>query len=620
MQSAQAMSRTAHVPQSMVMVDMSGTLPGPTDTFLRSRLRGRVVETCQCPLLASPDMTAQPLLLDQVTHLADVTFCVVDLETTGAAESSQITEFGAVKVRGGEVLGEFQTLVNPDIHIPAMITDLTGITDSMLRPAPKLPEVLPQFLQFAHGCVLVAHNARFDVGFLKRACDSLGYRWPQPQVVDTVGLARSVLMRDEVPNCRLATLARHFHAETTPNHRALDDARATVDVLHGLLERVGNLGVHTLTDLVEVSRKVSPARRARRTWAASLPEKPGVYAFVLDSLDSDGPRREVLYVGTSRNIKRRVRTYFTASETRSRIDEMVRVATGVEATVCRTPLEASVLELRLIAAHAPRYNRRSKRPHRLTWLKLTQEAFPRFSLVTRLTADGARYFGPFRQRSTAEDALLALYDACLVRRCGDRLSVRRARPACALAELGRCVAPCELGEGAARYGAIVSAVEDVLDGDIRPVLDAARRRLQRLAYEERYEEADQVHRRVSAFEAAALKYVRVGSLARCPEILAAKLTDHGWEIHGVRHGRLVAAAVCRPGDDPWQVADSAMAVAETVPAPVPPAPAATIEETERIADWFESGGVRIMRIEGSWSWPLHSGRRLVGFDVDDVRP
>ena len=104
-------------------------------------------------------------------------------------------------------------------------------------------------------------------------------------------------------------------------------------MLHGLIERVGNLGVQTIEDLSEFSRRVSPQRRAKRTWAADLPERPGVYLFVAEH-DS---QRHVLYVGKSKNIRTRVRTYFTAAEKRPRIDEMVRLATGVEAVPVRHP-------------------------------------------------------------------------------------------------------------------------------------------------------------------------------------------------------------------------------------------------------------------------------------------
>ena len=263
---------------------------------------------------------------DLGTHLSAVTFCVVDLETTGAAETDKITEIGAVKVRGGEVLGEFQTLVNPTIAIPPLIAVLTGITNAMVAGAPEPAPGAALVLAFAQNTVLVAHNAPFDVGFLRRACEALGYPFPRWPVVDTAALARQILLRDEVPNCRLATLAKHFRAATTPNHRALTDAQATVDVLHGLIERVGNLGVATIEDLREFTRKVSPQRRAKRTWADQAPAKPGVYLFVAEHAD----QRQVLYVGKSTNLRARVRSYFTAAEKRPRMEEMVRVATGVE--------------------------------------------------------------------------------------------------------------------------------------------------------------------------------------------------------------------------------------------------------------------------------------------------
>src|SRR5206468_94566 len=116
----------------------------------------------------------------------EITFVVVDLETTGgAAATDAITEIGAVKVCGGEVLGEFQTLVNPGVAINAFISVLTGITDAMVVEAPSIATALPAFLEFARGSVLVAHNAPFDIGFLKAACDGQLIPWPGFAVVDT---------------------------------------------------------------------------------------------------------------------------------------------------------------------------------------------------------------------------------------------------------------------------------------------------------------------------------------------------------------------------------------------------------------------------------------------------
>ncbi|MSZ76644.1 MAG: endonuclease, partial [Actinobacteria bacterium] len=155
--------------------------------------------------------------------LREVTFCVVDLETTGgsAAGGSMITEIGAVKVRGGEVLGEFQTLVNPRTEIPPFIAVLTGISNRMVADAPSIESALPSFLEFASGCVLVAHNAPFDVGFLQHFAAEQGRAWPRFDIVDTARLARRVITRDDAPNCKLSSLARAFGSTTTPNHRAL---------------------------------------------------------------------------------------------------------------------------------------------------------------------------------------------------------------------------------------------------------------------------------------------------------------------------------------------------------------------------------------------------------------
>ena len=278
---------------------------------------GTTPRSASSELRVEPDHLArrrslQPTFDDLGTPLADVTFVVVDLETTGGSPSGAgITEIGAVKVRGGEIVGEFQTLVQPGTPIPPFIAVLTGITDAMLVDAPTLAVAVPAFLDFAVGSVLVAHNAPYDVSFLKGACARLGRAFPEHTVVDTARLARAVLLRDEVRNCKLGTLAQHFGASTTPNHRAVSDARATVDVLHGLIERVGSLGVHSLEDLATYTSRVTPAQRKKRHLAEALPDSPGVYIF------RDGQGRP-LYVGKSGRMRSRVRTYFTASEKRTR--------------------------------------------------------------------------------------------------------------------------------------------------------------------------------------------------------------------------------------------------------------------------------------------------------------
>ncbi len=217
------------------------------------------------------------------TELSQVEFAVVDLETTGwSPEVAAITEIAAVRVTGaGAVgwrsrqrdggqrdggrpdggrpgggrrrefvrLGEFASLVNTGVPVPPGIAELTGITDPMLAAAPGLGAVLPRLLEFSRGCVLVAHNAPFDLRFLVAGCGDCGLAWPGFTVLDTVMLARRVMDPDEVADCKLGTLAGFFGARTAPSHRALADARATADVLSWLIRRLEHRGIRTMQQL-----------------------------------------------------------------------------------------------------------------------------------------------------------------------------------------------------------------------------------------------------------------------------------------------------------------------------------------------------------------------------------
>ena len=200
------------------------------------------------------------------TLLKDTTFAVLDLETSGGSPKSGagITEIGVVKVRGGVVLGTFQSFVDPGHSLPVFITQLTGISDDMLLSAPFIDEVLPTLFEFLGSpdeTVLVAHNSPFDMSFLKAAALVHEYEWPNYLTVDTARLARAVLDRDEVVNCKLGTLAEFFNTSVSPNHRALDDALATVDVLHGIIERLAG---HDVSTFEEMRNFPSRKRRVKR--------------------------------------------------------------------------------------------------------------------------------------------------------------------------------------------------------------------------------------------------------------------------------------------------------------------------------------------------------------------
>jgi DNA polymerase III epsilon subunit family exonuclease len=199
--------------------------------------------------------------------LSEVTFVVIDLETSGASTStgSAITEIGAVKVYGGDVKGTFHTLINPFTPLSPFIVELTGITDQMLAEAPSIETILPMLFDFfgsPEEVVFVAHNAPFDLSFLKAASTLHGYIWPDFRVLDTVKLAQLVLTKDDVVNYQLGTLAQYFNTHIAPNHRALDDAQATVDVLHGVIERLGTFDIFTINQLLGARKR--PQKNASR--------------------------------------------------------------------------------------------------------------------------------------------------------------------------------------------------------------------------------------------------------------------------------------------------------------------------------------------------------------------
>lgn len=512
--------------------------------------------------------TNQASFEDLEPLLAEVTFVVVDLETTGgSSRANAITEVGAVKVRGGEVIGEFATLVRPDEPIPPSIVMLTGITNAMVAEAPPIEAVLPSFLEFARGAVLVAHNAPFDIGFLKAATARLALPWPGFPVVDTVRLARAVFTRSELPSVRLGALAAAIGATVTPDHRAIHDARATVDVLHALIERLGPRGAQTLTDLIGAQRAVDPARQRKRYLADGLPASPGVYLF----RDGDDG---VLYVGTSGNLRSRVRSYFTAAETRARIKEMVLIAARVDYVVCATALEAHVREQRLIAAHQPRYNSRSKHPRRLYWIQLAEP--------TR----------PHKDRPGA-----------------GRLTIAASAPSRGRLALGP-IAAQQAARAVVTAARAVGAAAELLRGDVGPLVSRLEQRMADEAQAGWYQQAAASRDALVSVVTTLDTVQRTQALAAIAELAAARPDGSGgWELTIIRHGRLAASGRARRGADPIPVLDALTAAAETVVVDPVTGLAASLEETLTLLAFLEQPGVRIARSSAGWTSPVTAAGR-----------
>lgn len=542
-------------------------------------------------------------LADLGTPLHDVDFVIVDLETTGAhSAENAITEIGAVRIRGGEVLGEFQSLVRPvGSVISPFVARLTGITNGMVADAPRIESVLPSFLEFMRGAVLVAHNAPFDIGFLRAACARLDYTWPAPKVLDTVTLARRALPRTEVRNHKLATLAAFFGTDTDPDHRALSDARATVGVLHGLFEIYGSHGIVTLEDLSTVRTTGWSRRRQKTHLADGLPHAPGVYTFL------DGSRR-VLYIGSSGDVRSRVRSYFTESETRGRMTEMVTAAQEVSPLLCATVLEARVREVRLIGELEPPYNRRSRRQDKRHWLVATQEAFPRLSAVRALTrerVDAGRCLGPFRSAASARAAKQLLETVFPLKSCTGSPGSARFAP-CAAAQVDRCHGPCSGLLDPDEYTEALAGLRDLFTGDPGQFLAGARQRISGLASQERFETAAEVRDAVGGLLHSTAGHSIRSSLRSIDEVVAAeRREDGGWDLAVIRHGRLAAAGSSHRGVSPYPAIDALRLSAEFVAPHDPVTPLTTDEETDLLVTWLSSGTTRLVQSSAAWSQPAH---------------
>jgi DNA polymerase III subunit epsilon len=369
--------------------------------------------------------------------LEDAELVVFDLETTGlSARTCRICEMGAVRVRGLEIAETFETLVDPGTALPGLVASLTGIRQDELRRAPRVDLAVRRFLSFAGDAPLVAHNARFDVSFLDRAVEELTGRRCASPVLDTVWLARR-LLAGRSQRVSLRQLSHFFGVSVEPCHRALPDALATAEILVGLIGLAQERGARTVGDLVSLATPRARQLAAKRSLVAGAPTLPGVYLFH----DRNGT---VLYVGKARDLRARLRSYFSGGRQRPSVEAALGALERVEWRVLGSELEAALEELRLLRELRPPANARAARPDRYVYLERGERGW-------RVVTEPGR-FGPLRSKRRAQLAARAL-DATDCDRPGDGVPVVKAK----LARLARDLR----FEDAARMRDRLGALEDV---------------------------------------------------------------------------------------------------------------------------------------------------------------
>ncbi len=562
---------------------------------------------------------AQRSLEDLGRPIRDTPFCVIDVETTGgSASDGAITEIGAVRVRGGACEGTFSTLVDPGMPIPAEITALTGIRADMVADAPPFRALVDDLAAFVGDAVIVGHNIRYDLSFLAAEFERTGRPRLANRSVCTLALARR-LVRDEVPNCKLGTLATCLRLDHRPSHRALDDALATTDLFMALLERAGTFGVLGLEDLLVLPRLAGHPQAAKLRLTDDLPHAPGVYVFK-DRFDN------VLYVGKATDLRSRVRSYFSTDD-RRKVAELLRSTQSIDHEVSVHPLAAAVREVQLIAEHLPRFNSQATRWRAMAYVELTDEAFPRLRVTRTPPPTGATYLGPLASSGAAHRVIDAVTTVVPLRRCSARVpaatfgqldldGIGRPRPApCAPAQLGVAYCPCAGEIAPSDYARLCDLIERGFTVEPDVLLGPLRRRLVELADQQRFEQAAELRDRAATLAEAIRRRRRLEAWRAPARVVLGHPDGSGAELV---HGLL--AHSWPPGARPR--ACSGPATVSTGAAPRGPVPREEAYERLCIIGELERARSvwRVVEVDGTLAEPAGAIDRFVIDGAADRRP
>ncbi len=465
--------------------------------------------------------------------LGEAPYVIFDVETTGSAagKGDAITELGALRLVGGEVVDQFSTLVNPGRPIDPFVVRLTGITDRMVSDAPSISEVMPRFEEFVEGCVLVGHNVHFDCSFVTAARGGS----PLPNaVLDTLKLARCLV--PGLKRYRLSALVSHFGVRQAPNHRALSDAAATTEVFRRLLKLLGSAGVKSVGEALTIRGGRGRIKPQKQHLASGVPNTPGVYYFV----DKHGT---TLYVGKAKNLKARVRTYFNGGDGRRKVGRLVEEVAEVRVRETESELHALILEAREIRRLLPRYNSVGRDDKASWFIRLDLgEPYPVPERVSANSPEGGLiHLGPYRSAGVLDTCIEALGRIFPLKRCSGDGEV------CFYGQMGRC-APC-MGMDEQEYRKrVIDEVVALLRGEGgEEHLTALVRERERLAAGLEYEAAARLRDLISGIERIRLSRTVVD--AEGVQAVIAPSTEPGViEVFILCAGRLIAHRGFEPGD------------------------------------------------------------------------
>lgn len=382
----------------------------------------------------------------------------VDIETTGGRTSNdRIIEIGIVRFEEGEITKTFSSLINPQTHLPPEITRLTGITEQELQSAPAFREVAPDIEEHLADCVFVAHNVRFDYGFLKTEFKRLEQTFSQKHFC-TVRLSRALFPNERHHN--LDSIIQRFNLSVTNRHRALDDALA-ITTFYTLVQRMTPEDRFAEAMKTVLKKPYLPVKLSSEI-LENLPESPGVYVFygqplsdtVSVSSENHTPQQIPLYIGKSINIKERVLSHFSGdihSPLEMKIAQQIQ---SIETFTTTGELGALFLESQLIKTMLPLFNRKLRRKRELLAIKKKENTEGYFEILLEPfseehISDFSSFLGFFNSRKQAKDHLSAL--AKEYQLCEKLLGLEKTTTSCFAYRLERCKGACTKKENPLPY-------------------------------------------------------------------------------------------------------------------------------------------------------------------------
>lgn len=436
-------------------------------------------------------------------YVNDAAFIVIDVETTGqSAQFGRITEIGMVKVVDGEIIDEYSTLINPEQFIPPFITEMTGISNAMVAQAPKFSEVKGRIQSFLSDGVFVAHNANFDYGFVNASFLREGLKPIPNEILCTIRVARRLLPTTKSKS--LESLIKYYGIKVKDRHRALDDAKATAQILINFLDILENkYEIETLSDVLAFQYKnVFKLKKPPKNFLLlkdtleEIPESPGVY-FMYDKYNS------LIYIGKSKNLKERVDSYFYHNTGHTqKVFEMVRFVQSIKCETTGSELSALLLESNLIKKHKPLYNSANKRYRKYPFLKISlDQKYPSLSWDYNIIDDGSTYFGPFTNREHVEIFLDTLNKLFRLRECNE-VNFKKKKN-CMYSDINRCLAPC-ITDDAEAYQKEINNVICFLNGKMNGILARFTESMNDKAENLQFEEAAIIRDKITMIE----KFVR----------------------------------------------------------------------------------------------------------------